>query len=641
MRFYLAIFIFFTHISFSCAEAAAPAQVATGITHANPPFMIPLTDSQKSFMGFEKNVFDMELSVRSFDPEEDHVWAAKRWVEALTSPVSSEEEFLATLWVNGQQIAALERQNRIFVRSKGSTRNASLVIEKEVEKHLVKYCSMQENSKECLVTLKEKALKLSDIFWGDFKKAASEDFKKNKLNQNKISFHQIRGQIREAFRNPQSDAWVAMNDYMAALKASNITATETGKNSILMPRAIPIIPPDSGHTGVDVGLGQIEKKAGIHANLAAAKKRLVQKLGIIPKIEEVEEERKPWNYVDSKSTGYDLSRATSRYAQQVVRALACEHFEEASLLNGQIIARVLRAGSSDVAQITSATAAELESWCYSQFSRAAQIIECKNKLSPHFAELNRYYWQGVESAISKNKSSATSTDVDAYFSNLKNSQAIKDPEHPLGKIHANITGALQQIKGDWAYNCLSEKDEALGDYRSIKAIAEAKAISDHLLNVLKKNPLRSPPAMCAKAVKTGMHAAGLLKSYPGWPNATSLANAFEKENSSHIHLKEGYELKRIETINPLEAPPYSIIVYGNGNGHVEQKIPSSDLVSKGIDTMYAYGKKLLQVKDQEFAYVSDYIDAYPRNHPKSRTSRGDGSNNGRPVLGIYVIMRKS
>jgi len=608
--------------------------------HDQVPFR-PLSDLQRSFLSQEKTVFDISMSVHSYDPEEDHVWAAKRWVEALTTPAASEAEFISTLWVNGQQIAALQRQNNIYLRKKSSPKSASLVLEKEIERQLERYCLRQSVPKECLATLKEKALRLSEIFWGDFKKAASEDFKKNKLNQNKIEFHQIRGHIRDAFRDPQSPTWLAINDYVEALKASDTPKAGPPPKDVPIPMAIPIVPNDSTPSVPGSYLDSAHKKAGIRTGLANARKRLAQKLGLAPTIEDVEEERKPWNYVDSNSKGYDLSRATSRYSEQVIRSLSCGHFEDASLLNGQIIARLLRKGGSDVAQLSSSTSRQLESWCYSQFSKAAQILECKNSLQPQIAELNRYYWQEIKSTLEKNQTSISSADIDAYFAKLRSTNAVKNPSHPLGKIHAQISDTLARIKGDWDYNCVGDKDEALGDYRSIKAIDEARTTADRLLSSLSKSPLRSPNGYCARSVKTAMQAAGIFRNYPGWGNATSMAKGFEYENLKHIHLKEGYELRRLDSIDPLEAPPYAFIVYGNGDGHVEQKIPTTDLLQKGIKTMYAYGRKQLNVADQEFAYVSDYIDSAPRNNPKSRTARGDGSNNGRPVLGVYVIMRKS
>lgn len=642
MRNLFFLFLFLAQsIAPAYGERSVEALPETQITSHD---LIPLrqgTDLQRSFLSQEKVVFDITMAVSSHDPEEDHVWAAKRWVEALTSPAASEEDFISTLWVNGQQIAALQRQNNIYLRTKGSPRSASLVLEKEIERQLEKYCLRQEVPKECLATLKEKALRLSEIFWGDFKKAASEDFKKNKLNQNKIEFHQIRGHIRDAFRDTQSPAWAAINDYVEALKTSDSSPQVPAASRVPIPMAVPIVPAQAQIPHVNLYPTGGHKKEGIRSGLEKAKKRLGQKLGLIPEIEDVEEERKPWNYVDSKSQGYDLSRATSRYSEQLIRSLSCGHFEEASLLNGQIIARLLRNGGADVAQLSSMTSRQLESWCYSQFSRGAQIIECKNSLQGPIAELNRYYWQEIKSSLEKDKNSLSSADVDAYFVKLKSTNAAKNPSHPLGKIHAQISDTLARIKGDWDYTCIGDKDEALGDYRSIKAIEEAKKTADRLLSSLAKNSLRSPNGYCARSVKTAMQAAGIFRNYPGWGNATSMAKGFEYENLKHIHLKEGYELRRMDSIDPLEAPPYAFIVYGNGDGHVEQKIPTADLLQKGIKTMYAYGRKQINVADQEFAYVSDYIDSAPRNNPKSRTARGDGSNNGRPVLGVYVIMRKS
>ncbi len=387
----------------------------------------PATELQRTFLSQEKLVFDIPMAVRSFDPEEEHVWAAKRWVEALTTPASSEEEFISTLWVNGQQIAALQRQNNIYLRTKGSPRGASFVLEKEIERQLEKYCLRQEIPKQCLSTLKEKALRVSEIFWGDFKKAASDDFKKNKLNQNKIEFHQIRGHIRDAFRDPQSATWTAINDYVEALKASDPAGAIPTSKDVPIPMAVPIVPKKAALVpNPSLYLGDSHKKTGIKASLEAAKKRLGQKLGLVPEIKDVQEERKPWYYVDSKSQGYDLSRATSRYSEQIIRSLSCGHFEEASLLNGQIIARLLRNGSMDVAQLTSMTSRHLESWCYSQFSKASQILECKNSLQPHIAELNRYYWQEIKVSLERGKANISSADVDAYFAKLRSTNSANN-----------------------------------------------------------------------------------------------------------------------------------------------------------------------------------------------------------------------
>ncbi|MEZ4813771.1 MAG: hypothetical protein R3A80_01000 [Bdellovibrionota bacterium] len=599
--------------------------------------MLPQDEGNRNLiLSQEKIVFDFEPGIRSFDPEEAHVWAAKKWVEAITSPAESEEAFISLIWVNGQQIAALQRQNKIYVTNKGSPKYASMVFEKEIEKELKKYCQQKEDADTCLATLKEKALKLTEIFWGDYKKKAAEDFKRNGLNENRIGFDQIRGHIREAFQDRLSDAWISINDYVTALKGSSLSPIDPDLHKSGPVRLTPfILPPKEQNVG---GVNLNHKRKGLRAFLDETK----EALGLKPKIEEVPEERKAWNYVSSESSSYDLYRASSRYTDQVVRSLGCAYFEESSLLNGQIISRLLRKGSMDVAQLTDMTNDSIESWCYQQFSQAEQILECKKSISPLFAELNKYYWQSIKAELGKDGKKLSSYDVDVFFENLRKTKAIQNPDHPLGKIHADITSQMEKLKGRWGYRCLSKKGEALGDYRFVKAADEARAVTDSLLKgSLLKYPLRSPPAMCARAVKGAMQAAGIFRTYPGWGNATSMANGFEYENRKHIHLNEGYELKKIETMNPEEAPAYAIIVYGNGNGHVEQKIPTSELAARGIKQMLAYGNKRIDVEDREFAYVSDYIDSAPRNSPKSRLARGDGGNNGRPVLGIYVIMRKS
>lgn len=597
------------------------------------------TEIKQVFLDQEKIVFNSEMPVQSFDVEVEHVWAAKRWVDALTLPVQSEEDFISLMWISGQQIAALERQNKIYLQSKASPKWASYVFEKEFESRFKEYCSGKADPQSCLATLKEKAIRLTEVFWTEFKKQTEDDFTKNGLDKKRISFRQIRGHIREAYRNPESNAWKAMNEYTEALKSAGINLVDGVKvDTHSRPKAIPLVP--NGHPSPLTLV--VDDNNGLEKDVVNLINGLATRLGFQPQIQIIPEERKPWNYVDSKSQNYDLLRASSRYSDQVVRSLGCSYFEESSLLNGQIIARLLRQGSMDLAQLTEKTNRSIESWCYSQYTNAEKIISCKEKLGPLFAELNKYYWQEIKQTLEDKKKNLSSEDIDNFFQQLRSSKAAYDSNHRLGQIHMEINATLKNLEGDWGYQCRSVKDEALGDYRVIKATAEQKAVTDNLLKHLIAHPLRSPPGYCARSVKTAMRAAGIFRTYPSWRRAKQLADGFEDENLNHIHLDEGYELIRLDTLNPGEAPAYSVIVYGGGgDGHVEMKVPTEDLLANGIDKMMGYGQRKINVKDRNFAYVSDYIDSAPRNSPKSRIARGDGSDNGRPVLGIYVIMRKS
>ncbi len=606
-----------------------------GLKHQEPKADQKLLES---FQSQEKAIFRTKLPVKVHDVEEKHVWAAQRWVDALTTPAASEAEFMAELWIVGQQISALMRENRIFVYEKGSYPGASFIFENSIDEKLYAQCHEHPEPENCAKVLKEKALKITNLFWASFKEEAEADFRKNNLDEKRVTQQQIKGHILKSFRNQESPVWLAIKDYVNEKKSLNIRLVE--KTSTFSEEVAVFSPPFAFENIVHPRQSptDIQVKKSIHDTQVLLKQEGPQSNQRNP----VPAERKDWLYVTSKAKPADLARAASRYSVQSVRSLGCSFYKAASLASGQVLARLLQNGSTDLAQISEQTASSLSTWCYAQFALAKEIIECKKTLMPHLAQLTQYYWQEIKLDLESDSVALTSESIDAYFSKLKSDNAIENSSHPLGKINLALSDALARLEPAWGYRCTAVEDEVFGDYRYVAASDEAKEMAKVLLDHLKGNEHMSPPGYCAQRMRIAYQGVGVLKSSPGWNSAYMYAKGFEKENTNHNYLAEGFEMKKMDFNDPLLAPDYADIVYGGpGHGHIEKKIPVADLLSRGIKTVIGAHGKEIDLTTLTHVYVSDYIDAYPRNHPKSRLAREGTLDNNRPVRGIYVIMRKS
>lgn len=155
--------------------------------------------------------------------------------------------------------------------------------------------------------------------------------------------------------------------------------------------------------------------------------------------------------------------------------------------------------------------------------------------------------------------------------------------------------------------------------------------------------IKSPQQRCLRGVKRGMYSAGLLKRYPAWKFAGSMDKILKNNKQIKRFVNEGYEFVHLKNIKKVkDAPAYSLLIYeGAPYGHIELKVPADYLTSKGIThAMSSLGKEKTAVPlhQIEYAYVSDYIDAFPRNHRFSRVAN-NRPDNKRPLKAVFQLQK--
>jgi hypothetical protein len=154
---------------------------------------------------------------------------------------------------------------------------------------------------------------------------------------------------------------------------------------------------------------------------------------------------------------------------------------------------------------------------------------------------------------------------------------------------------------------------------------------------------KKPQQKCLRGVKWGLSLGGIFKRYPAWDSATKMVTILKNEKKLKRFVKEDYKFIQLKKVKDVSsAPPYSIIVYGGrGNGHIEIKVPASHLIKHGftyaIQSVNGKEKKVA-LKDLNYVYISDYIDAYPRNHPNSRIANNKPDNK-RPLKAVFELRK--
>ena len=141
----------------------------------------------------------------------------------------------------------------------------------------------------------------------------------------------------------------------------------------------------------------------------------------------------------------------------------------------------------------------------------------------------------------------------------------------------------------------------------------------------------------------GLFSAGVLSRYPAWKIAGAMDKVFQNNSQIKRFVKEGYQFVQLKNIKKVEeAPAYSILIYeGAPYGHIEMKVPAKYLAQKG----FTHALKSVNGKESSIAlsnldhvYLSDYIDAFPRNHPQSRTANTKPDNK-RPLKAVFQLQR--
>lgn len=157
--------------------------------------------------------------------------------------------------------------------------------------------------------------------------------------------------------------------------------------------------------------------------------------------------------------------------------------------------------------------------------------------------------------------------------------------------------------------------------------------------------LKSPQQRCLRGVKRGLYSAGLLKRYPDWKYAGTMDKILKNRKQIKRFVKDEYQFVHLKNIKSVEdAPAYSLLVYeGAPYGHIELKVPSDYLKRKGLThAVSSLGDKkyALPVHQVDFVYVSDYIDAFPRNHRFSRVAN-NRPNNMRPLKAVFQLQKNN
>ena len=154
---------------------------------------------------------------------------------------------------------------------------------------------------------------------------------------------------------------------------------------------------------------------------------------------------------------------------------------------------------------------------------------------------------------------------------------------------------------------------------------------------------RSPRQRCLRGVKKGFYSAGILKKYPAWKIASQMDKILKNPKQIKRFLKNEYKFVHLDKVKTVkDAPAYSLLVYeGAPYGHIEFKVPADYLESKGFTHALrsnAGTKSAVALEQIQYVYVSDYIDAFPRNHPSSRVANKFAQNK-RPLKAVFQLQK--
>lgn len=158
-----------------------------------------------------------------------------------------------------------------------------------------------------------------------------------------------------------------------------------------------------------------------------------------------------------------------------------------------------------------------------------------------------------------------------------------------------------------------------------------------------KTSAKPPRQQCLRGVKKGLLSGGVFRRYPAWSSASKMVSILENNSKIQKFVKSDYRFLQLPYIKDVgSAPAYSILVYGGAaHGHIEIKVPAAHLLKKGFT--YAMksndGKEVkISLAELNYVYISDYIDAFPRNHSSSRISNNKPDNQ-RPLVAVYELVK--
>lgn len=156
--------------------------------------------------------------------------------------------------------------------------------------------------------------------------------------------------------------------------------------------------------------------------------------------------------------------------------------------------------------------------------------------------------------------------------------------------------------------------------------------------------LKAPQQQCLRGVKRGLYSAGLLKRYPAWRFARAMDKILKSKKQTKRFVKEEYHFVHLKNVKKVkDAPAYSLLIYeGAPYGHIELKVPADYLSRKGLThALSSLGtqKALVSLDKVNFVYVSDYIDAFPRNHRLSRVAN-NRVDNQRPLKAVFQLQKR-